>query len=73
MCGSSHFFPALGAGKRADGMGKNRDFGEMMWKKRENHGLTTWGDTFMIKDTYKESGGPCPPISRGKGAVKRWR
>lgn len=58
---------------RGTGIGKNRDFAEMMWKKRENHGLTTWGDTFMIKDTYKVPGGPCPPISRGKGAVKRWR
>lgn len=62
------FFPASGEENEAAGMGKNRDFGEKMWKKRENHGLTTRGYTFMIKNTYQQTGGPCPPISRGKGA-----
>ena len=67
------FFPAAGTGKRAAGMGKNRDFGEKMWKKRENHGLTTRGYTFMIKDTYQQPGGTVSPYFPWKGGVKRWR
>ena len=54
-------------------MGKNRDFGEKMWKKRENHGLTTRGYTFMIKNTYQQPGGTVSPYFPWKGGVKRWR